>query len=307
MNTTYNHGNSPFRCANTGQSLIKPKNQNKFEKSPKMLLELPSKIQTAICALDFEVFSKYNCISRTAAIRTHYDDNLKKHGAWTQYEESEFEGNLKVTCTYQNGKLHGPYRSYHVVNGKEAEIAHYRNGELHGVVKGYNEDGTRDKLENYKDGARHGVQKQWIDDYLCSSHEYKNDKLDGLYEDFFDDGHLDILGNFKNGEKHGERKIWYINAFGTDYHQIEAHSNWKNGKMHGRCRDWYPNGQIHVDSTMCEGEIDGIYKEWSADGTLTHHAKFACGKKVEVYKDLQVPYEDPRHTMTKLWNKKIFG
>ncbi|HRU02358.1 MAG TPA: hypothetical protein P5239_11720, partial [Victivallales bacterium] len=97
-----------------------------------------------------------------------------KHKSYKEYYKS---GKIKIECTYDNGKINGPY-VYWYENGQKA---------LEGVLKNGLREGQF--TEFYPDGRKKFV------------YTFKDDKLDGLWQEFYDleNSPIAIEKNYKSG------------------------------------------------------------------------------------------------------------
>lgn len=75
----------------------------------------------------------------------------------------------------------------------------------------------------------------------------------------------------------GQQEAWYANG------QLEYRKCYINGKLEGLCEYWYPpsqDGKAQIKSRCFydEGEIDGVYQSWYANGQCQERTAYDLGK-----------------------------
>lgn len=95
--------------------------------------------------------TRYECheYSRDGVLITkgQYDASEKKIGLWTEYYS---DGIMASEENYENGKLHGEYRSYHE-NGSIWCMGNFMHGKKSGIFKIYNESKCIIIIQEYED------------------------------------------------------------------------------------------------------------------------------------------------------------
>ena len=142
----------------------------------------------------------------------------RKHNISGKYLMYYPNGNLCVSASYQNGKLHGQYYMLYL-DGKIKEIGLYLLGK-------------REKLYS----------KWYINGMLDEVIEYKNGEIHGKYENFDEQGNMLSKVSFKEGMFDGNCVLYHSNG------RIYKESIMKENKYHGRSKEWDSNGILKKDS-----------------------------------------------------------
>lgn len=118
------------------------------------LLDLPLEILYSLChnydQTKFTIFCKYTCLLK-------FNIHLNKHGLWSKKYKN---GDLKLTCLFNNGKFDGKYVKYHRNRNVHVKC-NYQQGKLHGNYKEFDKSSTMLYDCNWKYGKKHGSWKQW--------------------------------------------------------------------------------------------------------------------------------------------------
>ena len=166
------------------------------------------------------------------------------------------DGSKQLHYSIKDGQKEGEYKEYELTNDGSRLIIHklYENN----IV-------TIDYLApNKKNG-------QFIDYYdlehvkIGHIKNYVNDQLEGAYKYYNDNGYLIVDGFYNNGKKSGEWKTYRIS--GT-IHYLYSIKYYENDKLHGNFKRFYPNNLIKTNCTYKHDELDGMYMEYSENGTL---------------------------------------
>ena len=118
-----------------------------------------------------------------------------------KYKSYHNNGQLRVVCSYKDGKLDGEYASYYA-HGTMAEHAFYKDGEHDGPFVDYHPNGQ-----------------------LASKGCYKQGQLDGKYVSYGSNGKLDEEFSCKDGDFDGDYITYYPNG------QISDQYFYKNGQF----------------------------------------------------------------------------
>lgn len=154
------------------------------------------------------------------------------------------EGQLKLECTYQDGVLHGPSRSYSI-EGKLLGQGWFVEGKRQGKSWRFYPSGRLFGLQRYRNGIKHGVQETFYEDgKLKGSISYKEGVLDGA-----------VLSYYPDSIPH--RELHYL-----------------HGKRHGKEKLWNPNGKLLMEAEYQDGVPAGTAKQWSLRGQLVKEVVF---------------------------------
>ena len=61
--------------------------------------------------------------------------------------------------------------------------------------------------------------------------------------------------------------------------QLIMERTYKNGELDGSYREWYRDGQMRLDQTYKNGEADGHYREWHENGQMRQELNLRNGKE----------------------------
>lgn len=205
-------------------------------------------------------------------------------GVWNNWEQ---DGRLVSTYNYRNGLRDGGYITYDE-GGAPVATGQYRNGGFDGVQKIARADGYRTEIV-YRDGKREGAETTWYPNgQIALQALYANDVQEGPMSAYADTGMIESVAPYANGVVEG-----IVQTFHPDgkLHSEEAYSNnepngastfympdggvylirnFRNGILDGTQTDFHPDGKTKMKEFGARmGELDGAWKEWDADGTLT--------------------------------------
>lgn len=86
-----------------------------------------------------------------------------RHGPFIQRMDDGSKHYKTVEGTYQDGKLHGVWRSYHP-NGQKSKEGEYRNGKEEGLWTSYHPNGQKSAEGAYLNGQQNGPWTFWSED-----------------------------------------------------------------------------------------------------------------------------------------------
>ena len=108
------------------------------------------KLNGNVILYDDEPYQKISTEENIYEVVVKYEEkwkNDKKHGIQKEYFMSHpKEKKIKFITTYKNGKIDGPYKSFHF-NGQLKEERTYKNGKENGHTKLYDREG---KLKSWR-------------------------------------------------------------------------------------------------------------------------------------------------------------
>jgi len=185
-------------------------------------------------------------------------------------------GGLMEYGHYNEGELHGPYRSENdrgevmsegeyragIKVGRWVErtehetfIAHYNQaGEFDGVREEYDPDGNLVMREHYDNGVLHGDYLRYRDDLVIAKGTFVQGKRDGDWVlSLFYSGGLLQHGEYDMGKQIGRWETY------DEAGHLRAVSQYNhNGELHGRHIDFEENGAISVLKEYRGGVEHGI-------------------------------------------------
>ncbi len=123
----------------------------------------------------------------------------------------------------------------------------------------------------YCHGRLHGSDFWYFPDgQVHQEAHFEDGELRGSLKQWRPDGALEFEGEVRNGLAHG-RLAWHFPDGITEA--------WcEQGELQGPFRDWYANGQLAEDRAFAHGELDGVYSAWYEDGTLECTGVYVAGE-----------------------------
>jgi antitoxin component YwqK of YwqJK toxin-antitoxin module len=106
----------------------------------------------------------------------------------------------------------------------------------------------------------------------------------GPYREWNQDGLLVLSGDFERGVQHGEW-LEYHGGTETDYrwttakNQPKSKGKFESGKRTGPWSAWHSNGQLSLQATFLDGELDGLAREWHPNGRRASEVTFKQGAR----------------------------
>jgi antitoxin component YwqK of YwqJK toxin-antitoxin module len=195
-----------------------------------------------------------------------YYKNGKKNGIKTTYLEQEI-----VKETFKNDIKEGFTRYYYPTGKIKMEIP-FVNGMEQGVAREYSQDGDIITLIEYKHG--------FVIDRLKINRRDHNNLKQGKWYTFYENGNVHVEGNYQDDMKDGYFKVYAENGdlisldkYVKDVKQPEAQEVRKLDVK----SEYYPDGKVKASGTFHDGIPEGIYREYSHDGQITHSLIYNMG------------------------------
>lgn len=152
----------------------------------------------------------------------------------------ETEGN------YKKGKSVGDWKTYYRSGKIYKQFTYNDDGEMEGPLKEFHENGKVETEEIYSNGKLNGITKEYTDDgVLWQELLYKKGKL------------LEYRAFKKDGTKICDNKI-----NGKNYQVVLYH----------------PNGNKRREGKVSDGELEGVWKDYSSFGVLLRETNYKEGK-----------------------------
>jgi len=121
--------------------------------------------------------------------------------------------------------------------------------------------GKKKREFTFKEGKQIEI-KEWYGD--ANGHlKYQAIKPEGLWRRWYQNGQLNI-----ESHKNGQYKRWYQNgqlAEESVFHLLGSRGAQRLNYV-GQRKDWYDNGQLKSDLNYADGKLDGLQKNWNAEG-----------------------------------------
>ena len=183
----------------------------------------------------------------------------KKNGLKISYLDAE-----TVKENYRNDIREG-YTRYYFPNGKLKQEIPFVNGLEQGYGKEYGTDGSIITLTEYKRG--------FIVDRLRINRKDSQGRKQGRWCWFYDSGSLKAEVTFRDDLRHGYYKEYAENGdllkvqkYEKDVLQEEAAEVVKPEIRN----EYYPDGQLKVSALFRNGVAEGIRREYTPDGRVEH-------------------------------------
>lgn len=219
-----------------------------------------------------------------------------KNGLTTFYYP---DGQISSEGTMRNGKPDGYWISYYPTGIIKSEGLR-RNFLLDSTWTFYNQQGEITEEINYNYGKKNGFSysystKNSADPVLISKELYLNDKKEGISYYYYPDGIVKEEIPYKNGQKEGSGKEFDENGkiiSLTEYHNNYIISreriNRKNGQglKQGLWKEFYEDGKVYKEMHYTDNELDGLYKEFNPNGSLSLIMKYEKGKIIEEQEEM---------------------
>lgn len=155
------------------------------------------------------------------------------------YKKFFVDGTVEIEATYKDGKLTGPYKSYHPHNKGLEKESMFKDGVLNGLtIRKYNNGQTFER---------------------CS---YINGKIDGLRESWYDNGIRWETQTYKDGFKNGICYVFHKNG------NIKEEITFRDGKVDGLCKIYHENGKLSKKYIFSNNKFCSSYETWDMDCDL---------------------------------------
>lgn len=183
---------------------------------------------------------------------------------------------LRVRATFaKKGTFYeGPF-SKTLANGMVLQSGFFKQNKPSGLWKWFNQDRSLTTKEgHYRNGMKYG---KWIerfsidfDNKVCKK-TYENGLLHGTYSCKNDFGKVETR-SYISGKKHGS--FWCKNC---GENKITLTGQYEYGVPVGAWIDFYPNGKKAFEHNYKSGQLEGIAKSWTSEGTLIWTKKYKKG------------------------------
>ncbi len=214
------------------------------------------------------VITYYDAFKKAKHEDAYLDATGSKHGKYIEYNEN---GTIKEVANYVHGELNGKDTKYY------DEIGMVGSSIMHTY-------GLASTL-NYKNGVLSGLQQKYYDDDDAQIAYTKYVKV----EEFYSNDTIKWKKTYDQDEKTGRRflSMWayYDNDVDKGPATVECYT--AGGKHYAHAarngRNWRipnpPERPTKIEVNCMDGEMDGLYQEWFANGQLKNSCKYIKGKK----------------------------
>lgn len=187
----------------------------------------------------------------------------RPEGYWKTYYET---GALRSEGNRRDLLLEGVWRFYDG-NGRLASTITYMGDKKNGPVLKYDTTGMRVAEEFFVDDLREGVAKYYYaNGALQKEIPFQAGKEEGRGYEYAQDGRIVALLQYGAGLLRKREDINRIDAMGL---------------KQGPWKEFYPNGKVKWEGGFVDGEQQGIFKDYDAQGGLRDMTKFDNGVKDE--------------------------
>jgi len=190
----------------------------------------------------------------------------KKNGIKTTYLEHE-----TVREMFKNDIKDG-YTRYYYPDGKVKMEVPFVKGLEQGLAKEYSTDGNIISLIEYKRG--------FVVDRLYINRRDHNNLKQGKWYTFYENGNVHVEGTYQDNLKEGYFKeyapngdLLSVDKYIKDVKQAEAQEIQKLDIKN----EYYPDMKLKASGTYRNGTPEGIYREYSPDGQITHSLVYDMG------------------------------
>ncbi|MFN8154194.1 MAG: hypothetical protein U0Y08_07895 [Bacteroidia bacterium] len=225
-------------------------------------------------------------------------------------------GNPLREGVYTDDGMDGVWKSW-TRRGVLSEEENYEKGVMQGEQKYYYEFGPLKSTFNYKDGKKDGIAKEYhLNGKLSKQAMYKDGEQHGYYFEYYPDGTLSEMFYKIEGETNGGLTYFDVNGkksvtYGYYLGHIQSVTMWDStGRV--LSEDVIPTGNgpvkmlgmgknkpLNTEMVYKNGTLDGVLKEYYADGKLHTVANYARGYR----NGSRISYDLEGKLLDELWYK----
>lgn len=202
-------------------------------------------------------------------------DKGKLYGKYIEYEE---DGNILMTCTYENGFINGIYTEYRC--GEIYSDTIYENGLKNGVKKYYYKNNDIIQMDMYKDDMLNGMSIIYNveNGKKVLETNYKNNIKDGICIEYIYDENGNLIN--QNGIEYKDDKIYngIENIYyGCNKKQVKSRVNYVNGMKEGLYKEVGEDGKIKYEKYYEKDVLNGICKSYDINGNIILEENYING------------------------------
>ena len=246
-----------------------------------------------------------------------YETVVVTPGAF-EFVQHHYNGAVRSRWAVMNAMLNGKATWYYPDGSVEVE-GEFLNGDRHGKWTGYHTNGKKSYEREYVMGNSIGQYTQWFaNGTMQSETPYVAGYVSGLAKEYHDNGKISFQRNYGYGNYHGDHSSYTLNgepqmvrfyhkgrlyaygsptADGTVKDTIHVSSgianctstfpdgtkarqiNFRNGEIDGKFIEYHANGKVMESAEYQVGQIVGEHEEFYADGTPKQTTPYVAGLK----------------------------
>ena len=189
--------------------------------------------------------------------------NGKPEGHWRTYYET---GVLRSEGSRRDLLLEGVWKFYDT-KGRMASSIAYMDDKKNGPSLKYDTAGVLVAEEHFVDDLREGMARYYYGNGVLQKEvPFKSGKEEGRGYEYAEDGRIVSLLTYGGGMLRKREDINRTDAMGL---------------KQGPWKEFHPNGKVKWEGNFVDGERQGIFKEYDAQGSLKDLVKFDNGVKDE--------------------------
>lgn len=194
-------------------------------------------------------------------------------GKWDYYANNRLRESLQFSNGYMEGK-----QILYFGNGDVEREASFKKGMKHGDWVHYNRDGGRRELEVFVDGGLTKRITYYSNGNVGMERNFKNGKEDGVTKTYTQEGELKSEKHFINGKQVGKE----MSLMTSNNGQFFKHCNYnEKGNLDGDyLEEWAEIKKPKAQGKYINGQKDGLWKEWYANGEIRREEVYKNGERV---------------------------
>jgi antitoxin component YwqK of YwqJK toxin-antitoxin module len=227
-----------------------------------------------------------------------YQDG-KKQGVWSIHER----GGKTSETTFDQGKQHGPYISWHHHDDLVNEQGAYANGEKTGVWVQYHSNKQKLSEGSFERGRQEGEWRTWhsSNGQLASQGAYARGEKTGPWVTWFSNGQKESEGSYEKGQEVGTWAKWYETGVkrsevirqpdgmtrSTTWYangKLETQSQHKGHSREGTQTTWYDNGKKKSLTAYKNGQQEGLATTWHDNGRKSSEGRYVAGRQTGTWR-----------------------
>lgn len=205
----------------------------------------------------------------------YYDAEINKGyptGKWEYFKNNK----LKEELNFKNGYLDGR-QAYFFPSGEPEYEATFKEGKKNGNWIYYNDKGGRRELKVYENDNLVKTQTFYTNGNVDMERNFKNGKENGYKRTYAQDGTLKSEKNYVNGKQVGRERSLITSNNG----QFMKTCNYNDkGNLDGDYyEEWIENKKPKAKGSYVDGQKEGKWTEWYANGELRSEGVYKNGVK----------------------------
>lgn len=202
-------------------------------------------------------------------------------------------GELKARYGVKDSKLEGDYTYYHK-NGQVQRQYTNVAGEADGTYRSYYLDGQLEQEGEYQLDKAQGIWLSYFSNgQLSDSGTYVDDHRSGEWLAYFRNGQVKRQENYGpeghlqgelfwydwDGKLHSERMYRQDTLIGYKYFDKQGNILFEASDAGGNMpyKDYYPTGQLNIETTLVDGDFQGLYTQYYVNGRIYQQGTMKAG------------------------------